>query len=445
MAAMIRLRSTGPIELPLSSGQSIRFQIPCEHEFLWDDFLSASPTTLVNRYLADSTQPKVAVADLSPLDLELLLITALDREACQRRLSANLSTDTLCAEFLEALIGISQRLYAERRPQLLLALNAFCKERIDRIDQFIGRNHAERCKISALDLHPRAVEVRRERLSDNIRVLNLKKQHLEEALQQPDLAVGWLAIRELSDPRFTFLDTMTDCTSLDPTYLDYPYRWLGFLSMPVYNQLYQSWRTGNDIVAEIYEELRSTEFEDWLLSFLRQHQITGSREPIICEALWCFRSDRYASTVSLLLPQIEGLLWDLVEYVDATNYPILTPHPGDPPRKAGFYLLDDFGWYMEKQDPILYCEKATNADRGRLDVARDRKRKLLPVERISVLLSKTGLKHYLYRDLFEHLAGELLQERNAILHGENVSFGTREQATRKILATAAVLDLFGKS
>ena len=122
---------------------------------------------------------------------------------------------------------------------------------------------------------------------------------------------------------------------------------------------------------------------------------------------------------------------------------ILTEHPGDPARKAGFYLVDDFRWYMESQVPIMYCENATNADRPRLDVARDRKGKQRSVDKVSVLLMQTGLKHYLYQDLFEHLAGEVLQERNAILHGEDLSFGTREQATRKILATAAVLRSFG--
>lgn len=442
MAAMIRLRSTEPIELALSSGQSIRFQIPCEHEFLWDDFLGTSPMTIVNRYLADSTQPKVAVTNLSLQDLEHILSTALVREVRQSRLSENLSTDALCAEFLEALLGISQRQYAERCPQLLLALRAFCKERIARIDQFIEMNQVELQKIPPSTIHPCAAKVRQERLSYNIRLLKLKKHTLEEELQKPDRTIGSLAIQKLSDPRHTILDTMTECTRLDPTYLDYPYRWLGFLSVPAYNRIYQSWRAGNDIIAEIHEDLLSDEFEAWLLNPLRQHQIITSREPIICEALGCFRSERYASTVCLLLPQIEGQLWDLVEYVDAKKYPILMPHPGDSPRRAGFYSLDGFGWYMEKQNPILYCENATNADRGRLDVARDKNGKLRSVDKISVLLRGTGLKHYLYQDLFEHLAGELLQERNVILHGEDLSFGTREQAARKILATAAVLHSF---
>lgn len=441
---MIVLRSPEPIDVFLSSGRPIQFKIPLQLQFLWDDFVSGSPTTLVDRYLADSSQPKVSVADLPPADLEVILSTALVREASHRRLSTNLSTAVLCEQFIDALLGISRRAYAERRPGLLLELNAFCKKRIERCEQLVSTNNAELGKVSALPLHPRAAEVRRERLIHNIRHLELNKRTLERALQKPDREVGWMAVQKLSEFRFTLLDTTTDCTDLDPAYLDYPYRWLGFLPEPVYNQLYRSWQSGKDIVAEIHEELRATEFEDWILSFLRQHQVTGPRESIICEALWCFRSGRYASTVSLLLPQIEGLLWDLVEYVDTTKHPILTPHSGDPPRKAGFYLVDHFGWYMGNHIPILYCEKATSSDRPRLDVATDRKGKHRLVDKASVLLRETGLKQYLYQDLFEHLAGELLQERNVILHGEDVRFGTREQAARKILATTAVLRSFGK-
>src|SRR5574337_1051930 len=210
MAAMISLRNLEPIELALPSGQTIRFQIPFDHEFLWDDFLSASPATLVNRYLAHSTQPTVAVAELSPQDLAHIFITALVCETRQHRLSAHLSTDALCTEFLEALLGISQHEYAERRPQLFVALHAFCEERIARIDQLIGKNQVEHQKIRTLTIHHCAAKVRLERLSSNIRLLKLKKHTLEEELQKPDRTIGSLAIRGVSDPQtpMSNLDTI---------------------------------------------------------------------------------------------------------------------------------------------------------------------------------------------------------------------------------------------
>lgn len=440
---MILARSPAPIEIPLSSGNTVLFQIPLDHDPLWDNYASASPTTLVNDYLTESTKPKVSVGDLPMADLRLILSTALAREAHHEALDTNLAKDALCAQFLEVLLGISQLAYAKKRPGLLVELDAFCQKRIELIDQLVEKNRSELDQVSASQRLQPAREVRRERHKNNLRQLKIRRQFLQETLQHPDRTLGWEVMRETSKRRFTFLDDMTNCRDLDPDFLDYPYRWLGFLSTVVYEQLYRSWQKGNDIVAKLQEELLSAEFEDWLVNLVRQHDVIGRREALIREALWSFRSERYASTVTLLLPQIEGLLWELVEYIDLKRYPILTPHAGHSPRKSGFYVVDNFGRYMEKREPTVYCQNATEADRQKLDLAVDRKRKIREVDKVSVLLTETGLKYHLYRDLFEHLAGELLQERNAILHGEDVSFGTSEQATRKVLATAAVLDLFG--
>lgn len=79
---MIVLKSPEPIEVVLSSAKLVQFQIPADHDPLWDDYASASPTMLVNRYLAETTQPKVTVADLPLSDLWVILSTALKREAC---------------------------------------------------------------------------------------------------------------------------------------------------------------------------------------------------------------------------------------------------------------------------------------------------------------------------------------------------------------------------
>ena len=441
--AVIVLKSPEPVELVLSSAKSVRFQIPDNHDPLWDNYASASPTMLVNRYLTETTQPKLTIADLPLSDLWVILSTALKREACQHTLDTNLTVDTLCCQFLELLLGIPQPNYVNKRHQLLSQLNTFAEKRLDLIDRLLGRNRREIDRVPSLQLHARAGEVRRERLRANIKHLELKKRFLSAELKRPDRTVGRMAAQEPSRRRFTLLDLVTDCGDLDPALLDYPYRWMSFLATPVYNELYRSWRAGNDIPAQLHEELQSPDFEEWLLNLAPQHEGIKRREPIIREALWSFRSERYFCTVALLLPQIEGLLWDVVEDVDRTKYPVLTPHPGEPPRKASFYQLDELGWYMENQVPILYCQNAAQADRLRLDVARDRKGRRRSVQKVSVLLMETGLKYHLYQDLFEHLAGELLQERNSVLHGEEVGFGTREQATKKILATAAVLKSFG--
>ncbi len=163
-----------------------------------------------------------------------------------------------------------------------------------------------------------------------------------------------------------------------------------------------------DRPAVIFSQLRTVtegqEYENELQDLFTAPSILAKRWPAVREGVENHRQGRYFSSVSVLLPQIEGVVNDILTLVDVVI-----------PVKTKFY------------------EKNPDGTQGK---------ELKGLDSKSALAKK---KANLNEDLARFVASSLVPERNGILHGVDVAYGEGERSVHLMLVllllALAVADL----
>ena len=125
------------------------------------------------------------------------------------------------------------------------------------------------------------------------------------------------------------------------------------------------------------------------------HIFCGIKDKIE-EAISCYRSDLFASTIYTALPIIEGILWRFAEYLFRSGVRI----------------------FAKQHDKISLIRKDDDSE--------------IKEPTIGSLLKLTRFGNYFDLYFIEYFCSELYNERNPILHGKDVDFNSKINAAKKI-------------
>ncbi len=141
-------------------------------------------------------------------------------------------------------------------------------------------------------------------------------------------------------------------------------------------------------------------FIDEILDTLSGSRLLKKRGKIAEEGLENHRLRRYHSAISTLLPQVEGILADLVALSGRVKL-----------SRGKLYELDTHGRYKQ-----------------------DKKGKRIEVKGVRRLVQLSGYSKGHPLELTAHvLTNEIFRDRNLILHGKRVNFGKPKESTRVVL------------
>ena len=180
----------------------------------------------------------------------------------------------------------------------------------------------------------------------------------------------------------------------------FPLRWLSTeLFCSDFRKLFSESKNGHDISYYFTEKYDNNDFSNLkkLLSspFISDGftEIIGNRNKIIDEIIESYRRGSYSSVIYTSLPQIEGMIWSFSKFVHNVD--------------GGIYADTDYKVGISENKNI---------------------------ENLSIgsLLKHTKLKGYLQDDFIKYFCDELYDERNDLLHGNELSKLTKKNAGMKI-------------
>jgi hypothetical protein len=189
----------------------------------------------------------------------------------------------------------------------------------------------------------------------------------------------------------------------------FPLRWLTHLPVYVMRGLYCSYQEGEMNEEFVKWEVNGEGYLNDLLEEIKKIPPLREREEIIEEAVENYQDERYASTINLLYPQIEFLMWIYAAYLDQET-------------DAEIMLNADYNhfWEFNRRD---YDDLALRNING----------EVMEKPHIRDLVEETALKEELTPGIVEFFVDELFEDRNPILHGNIIDYYSELQAAKKIL------------
>lgn len=189
----------------------------------------------------------------------------------------------------------------------------------------------------------------------------------------------------------------------------FPLKWIsGDIPIPLFLTIYDMFKDGEDLSPFFVERFHSGALEDLekLLDspFLNPPfpSILSERRQIISESIACYRDKRYFSSVSTILPLIEGILWEYSKYCHSLGMRI--------------YAHIDTNTIVEKST-----------------------RKEIEDATIGTLLRKSAFGDLFDAHFIEYFCEELYSERNPVLHGKDIKFGSELNAAKKMATLEYVI------
>lgn len=194
-------------------------------------------------------------------------------------------------------------------------------------------------------------------------------------------------------------------------YQDFPLKWLGSkLTVWAYEYLYQRWKEGENLDQLLESSYDGTDAFEMMRAKCRSNHLGFRRVPLLEEIIGNYQDQRYASVITLALTQIEGFIWDLA------------------------ILLHNIG--LEK---IFDQEKVGFGDHRGSKLMDERGILIEAEPTVGLLIRCTRIKQYLYAPFLDYCTNELFRERNPVLHGRIIKFGTKLEANKKLLALEMVV------
>ncbi len=438
--AFLRLKSLNPSKLTLPiSGNTLEVRSSNNEDFpyMMKAYINSTPEDFSNEYLQKiMISGEVDINNIPLDDLHLLLNHLLEQEGICHDLSKVEDRNIALSLFRDEIIGVPYSLYILKKDKLKEGFKKECDRWDKTIAALIEKNHLERDNLKSNPLLGEKIA----RLKKNLKELNAIKHIIISMKQYPEVHIlqalmpGNLCQNNFDQSFFLFRLRLK---TLDPQYLDFPLRWCGFLPSDEFNRLYREWKQGKDIKKQVIDSLHEKDNKDFICEQINRSSINVKRKEIIFDAIRCFYEKKYSSSIILLLPQIEGLLWELAEQFNKAGKFIYKTSG----KNSSAY--GSFSFKIDKTQGLYYLNNGLTKhyteieQKDILNVS-----EFIKIENIGFLLRETAFRFYLYADFIEYFCNELYAHRNEILHGRILDFGTIENATKKILALLMILYYF---
>ncbi|GBD96350.1 MAG TPA: hypothetical protein ENG83_10085 [Nitrospirae bacterium] len=431
-------------------------------------FLNQSPSEFFDTYIEtikisgdDIEWSKLSIEDLRFLIKTCLQLrvknvqveTFLKQQSLNDQLSEEKNIDNLLYFFRDHILGVKYEDFLAMKDQLIEDLKDVFNKLLLEIDTLIKKNGDEKQTNKRMQ-NDEYKKLRLWRIKQNKESLRFEKRLIVNSKENIKLQV--LELLKSQSPTYNIErqiayllnHTRWRLQYLDPQYLDFPLRFCGFLDNKEFNKLYEEWKLTKDdkkMLQLMVNDFLTTETEGYVCNLIENISIKPGRKLILLEAMRCFYEEQYFASVSTLLPQIEGLLWDLAELFNKQGKPIYkkTPHEVNHSYKSCTFEIDKNNEsYILSDGTMKNYWEVTSGNISELGLRIDRNKKEIEIAKVRELLNETALRFYVDVDFIDYFCGELYDERNDILHGRELTFGTITNAAKKMLALLMILSYF---
>lgn len=419
-------------------GVSLHHDLPHLMEF----YIKLSPLDFFKQYLKIVLKKgDVEIEDLPDEDIKVIINVCLKKELKSAQLTGDETKDESLAFFRDNLVGVPYDKFIKEKNSLKEEFENKCDNFLHKVETLESQNKEGQKDTDHLaSLHQKQKEHRQFRLKENLQHLESFGKRVSLMKSCPDLyileALMYKGINKGDKfaNSFRYLDLIT----YDPQYLEFPFRWCGFLPVDVFRKLYKDWLSGEDVTKDMIDSVQDEDnIGNIINTVIGNKHISEGRKERILEGFDCYKEGKYAPAITALLPQIEGLLWDLANFYNSRNKYIFKQTSENGAYLSPYYEVNREGNYKLKTGEKHYFD-IKKSGLNSLILKVNKKGEILKLNYVTTLLEETALRFYIDVDLLEYLCGELFVERNDILHGRKLDFGTPENAAMKILAVHVV-------
>jgi len=452
---LLRIKSHVPsrVALPLSGNTiEVRSRNNEDSFQMMADYINTTPEDFVDRYLQRIIiSGEIDIRNIPLDDLRFLLTRILEKEGRCTSFSKIENRDVALSLFRDEIIGVPYTRYISKKDSVAASFQKECDKWLRTIEGLIENTYKEKNNLKSDNLlDKRKKDEKNGRLKKNRTELNAIKRIVISMKQYPEVHI--LQALQNSNLKENIFSKSFDficirLKSLDPQYIDFPLRWCGFLPSDEFNRLYREWKQGKDIMKQVVDSFSEKDIEDFIYAEIERSLINVKRKEMIFDAIECFYEKKYSSSIVLLLPQIEGLLWELAEKFNNVGKFIYKASKENSSAYGSFsFKIDkDQELYYLNNDLTKHYTEVEQKDLSFFSLRTNEKDEMITIEDIGTLLNETPFRFYIYSDFIKYFCNELYAERNEILHGRILDFGTVENASRIILALLMILSYFNES
>ncbi len=452
--AFVRIKSLNPskITLPFSGNTlEVRCSNDEDYQYMMAVYVNSTPDDFADRFLQGiMTSGQIDIKSLPSDDLHFLLTRLLEKEGKCSSLPTIADKSVVLKTFRDEIIGVPYIRYISKKDKMTGSFQKECDKWLKTIEALIEKNASEKKNLefnALLDKHRK--EEKSALLKKNITKLNATKRDIDAMKKNPEVHIlQALQLDNLSENNFdqSFNLIRLSLKKLDPQYLDFPFRWCGFFPSDEFNRLHREWKQGKDIMKHVVDSFQEKDIENFIYAEIKRSTINVKRKEILLDGLGCFYEKKYSSGIVLLLPQIEGLLWELAEQINNDGKFIYktSSERSSAYRSFSFKIDKNQELYYLNNDITKHYTEVKQKDLSILALRENGKGEMIKIEDIGTLLKETAFRFYLHADFIEYFCNELYAHRNEILHGRDLDFGTVENAVKKTLALLMILYYFNE-
>lgn len=408
-------------------------------------YINSTPDDFADRFLQGiMISGQIDIKSLPLDDLHFLLTRLLEKEGKYSSLPMIADKSVVLKTFRDEIIGVPFSRYISKKDKMRGSFQKECDRWLKTIEALIEKNDSEKKNLefnALLDKHRK--EEKSALLEKNITKLNAIKRDIDAMKNNPEVHIlQALQLDNLSENNFdqSFNFIRLSLKKLDPQYLDFPFRWCGFLPLDEFNRLYREWKQKKDIMQQVVDSFQEKDIKNSIYAEIDRSPINDKRKEILFDGLECFYEKKYSSSIILLLPQIEGLLWEIAEQFNNRGKFIYKA------SKENSSAYGSLSIKIDKTHRLYYLNNGltkyyTEIEQKDILNLSD----FMKIKKIGFLLKETAFRFYFYADFIDYFCDELYDERNEILHGRILDFATKESAIKKILALLMILYYFNGS
>lgn len=201
----------------------------------------------------------------------------------------------------------------------------------------------------------------------------------------------------------------------------FPLNWLLHLTISELRNLYAEYKRGRLRTDYFKSEVSEKNYFKSLLEKSQELPFFQKRKRFIEQIIENHQNKRYASSINLILPQIEALIWVIAAYLQKVKKVRIF-------RRAPIKNFWDFS-------PVKY---------GHIELIGSKGNFITGKQNITIrnLVSKTKFNEFLHETQVKFFVNELFEERNLILHGNIVDYDDELNSCKKIICFTHLINQF---